>query len=150
MVIPLLKRLITGVLCLFLSTTVFATDYYWVGGTGRCTDLTHWATASGGTVKHTILPGAADNVFFDANSFTGADQVVTITYGATCKDMNWTGVTNNPEIYSFFDDINIYRSLILPAAVKRNFLGNVRLKATSGSHVINLANLPLSTPNNET
>lgn len=150
MVTPPLKRLITGVLFLFLSTTVFAADYYWVGGTGSWTDLTHWATASGGTVKHSTLPGATDNVFFDANSFTGADQVVTITYGATCRDMNWTGVTNNPEIYSFFDDINIYGSLILPAAVKRNFLGNVRLKATSGSHVINLANLPLSTPNNET
>ncbi len=55
---------------LFLnSSQLLATDYFWVGGTGNWSDLTHWATTSGGSTLHTSLPGETDDVYFDVNSF---------------------------------------------------------------------------------
>lgn len=50
------------------SFTLLGLDYYWIGGSGSWSDLTHWATTSGGTILHTTIPGTNDNVFFDANS----------------------------------------------------------------------------------
>ena len=56
-----------------------AATYYWVGGTGTWSDYSnHWATSSGGTTFHTQMPGAADDVVFDANSFLQADDTVYI------------------------------------------------------------------------
>jgi hypothetical protein len=56
----------------------YAADYFWVGGAGNWAELDHWATTSGGVVKHPQIPTANDNVFFDANSFNAASQVVTV------------------------------------------------------------------------
>ncbi len=75
---------------------VYSADYFWVGGTGSWNDLTHWATSSGGTTKHTIIPSVLDNVIFDVNSFTAGGQIVTLNQEAFCKDFKWDGVTNNP------------------------------------------------------
>ena len=58
--------------------TLKAADYYWVGGTGNWSDISHWMTTSGGTVQHNTIPTASDRVFFDARSFTGPDQTVTV------------------------------------------------------------------------
>jgi hypothetical protein len=134
---------------LLVSNEIYAVDYFWVGGTGSWTDVSHWATTSGGSTKRTVAPTLNDDVYFDANSFLVADQTVTITSGAVCRSMNWTGVTNNPEIHSFFDDIDIYGSLIIPSTVIRSFTGNVHFKGASGSFNIDLDNLPLATSNNK-
>ena len=76
---------------------LYAADYYWVGGAGNWSDITHWATTSGGTVQHNSVPSLEDNVFFDANSFSGNNQTVTINnQNVFCANMNWTGVTGTP------------------------------------------------------
>lgn len=75
---------------------------YWVGGAGNWEDENHWATTSGGPGGNCI-PSLTDDVVFDGNSFTGANQTVTIvTNPAVCNNMTWTGVTNNPEFTSTF------------------------------------------------
>lgn len=93
-------------------TAPTGTDYYWVGDGGNWSDPTHWATASGGTTKHTDYPGIFDDVFFDANSFTQPDQTVTIDIqNSSCKNMDWTGVTNQPTISSGYQyNMSIYGS----------------------------------------
>jgi hypothetical protein len=90
-------------LLLISATRIFAasppeSDYYWVGGSGNWTDATnHWATSSGGSTFHTLVPSESDNVIFDANSFSGSGQTVTVnSLTAYCKNMTWTGATNNP------------------------------------------------------
>ncbi|NOS56070.1 MAG: hypothetical protein HOP37_07420, partial [Cyclobacteriaceae bacterium] len=143
------RFLLSSLVVLISVFTSHAANYFWVGNSGNWTDVSHWATTSGGSTKHTVPPTSLDDVFFDANSFSLASQTVTVTSGAVCRSMNWTGATNTPKISSFFNDIDIYGSLIIPATVNRDFLGNVHFKATSGAHTIDLANLPLSTPNNE-
>ena len=76
-------------------------DYYWVGDGGVWTDVSHWSSTSGGVADKIALPGKFDNVFFDANSFSTAGQVVSIpdngtSLGVVFRTMDWTGVTNNP------------------------------------------------------
>ncbi len=144
------KAYLVAIVFLFGSIRLMAADYYWVGNSGSWSDVNHWATSSGGTTKHTTPPSANDDVYFDANSFIIAGQIVTITSGARCRSMNWTGAMNGSKIYSFFEHLDVYGSLILPSSIEREFFGDVRFKATSGSHVIDLGGLPLSQPNHET
>jgi len=55
---------------LSFSSRLSAADYYWVNGHGNWSEFaTHWATESGGSVFHMVVPGPDDNVFFDGNSF---------------------------------------------------------------------------------
>ncbi|MCU0353457.1 MAG: hypothetical protein MUD08_06915, partial [Cytophagales bacterium] len=94
------------VLCnLIIAACVFAVAIntgqaqtrYWRGGTGSWNSAANWSTTSGG-VGGASVPSATDAVVFDANSFTAAGQTVTVTAGATCASMDWTGVTNTPTL----------------------------------------------------
>lgn len=70
-----------GILALF-SLRLSAANYYWVGDGGDWTDYsTHWATSSGGSTFYTSAPGASDDVYFDANSFSASGQTVNFTGG---------------------------------------------------------------------
>lgn len=108
-----------------------AANYYWIGGSGNWTDLTHWATTSGGTITHNQIPTAADDVFFNANSFTATGQVVTLNpLTALMQNMSWAGVTNNPTLAGPANNlIKIYGSLTLSNAMQVTFLGMVSFDA---------------------
>ncbi|MBL7745285.1 MAG: T9SS type A sorting domain-containing protein [Chitinophagaceae bacterium] len=112
-----MKRIVTSLfLFLFLSSQASENSFYWIGGTGNWNDLNHWVTESGGPVHPVVLPGSADDVFFDANSFNETGQVVTLTAGAICRNMNWTGVTYCPTLEfagSSAYAVGIYGSLTL-------------------------------------
>jgi len=115
--------------------------YYWVGGTGSWTDLSHWATSSGGDIKHFTLPTKDDDVYFDANSFTDIKQVVTIdTENAECKNMNWQSVFFHPTLVGNSDyQIDIYGSLILSQNMNQNWNGVWNFKASEGKQTIDVA-----------
>lgn len=66
------------VILLFACINVFGADYYWVGGSGDWSDINHWATTSGGSIKHLQAPTPSDNVFFDANSFSSSGQTINL------------------------------------------------------------------------
>jgi hypothetical protein len=80
-------------LCLLgLGETARAANYYWVGNSGTWTDMSHWASTSGGPGRaYTNVPKSTDNVYFDANSFAVANQRVTIVGTVTCNHMTWSG-----------------------------------------------------------
>ena len=99
-----------------------AEDYYWVGNSGDWNDPIHWATTSGGETTHTDYPGPYDNVFFDANSFTETGQTVNVNIpDASSKNMDWTGVTNNPTFYAPYEsDVNFYGNVIFSAGMTKS------------------------------
>lgn len=104
----------------FTACPPLATAYYWVGGTGNWSDVSHWATSSGGTTFHTQPPTANDDVYFDGNSFTSLGQVVYADASSPllipCKNFNCTGVTNSPSILldsTVSHSMNVYGSFIL-------------------------------------
>ncbi|MBC7488177.1 MAG: T9SS type A sorting domain-containing protein [Cytophagaceae bacterium] len=74
-----MKRLYVLAVILLCSINAMAANFYWVGGNGNWSDFqNHWALSSGGNVFQTTVPSAFDDVFFDANSFPGAnDSLIT-------------------------------------------------------------------------
>lgn len=78
---------------LILPSVSEAADRYWVGGTDdwNATAGTKWATTSGGA-GGAAIPGASDDVFFDAASGAGT---VTITTGVTINSLDFNGYTGS-------------------------------------------------------
>jgi gliding motility-associated-like protein len=84
-------------LLLFFGFQLKAANYYWVGGAGSWSQISHWSTTSGGLANQPIIPGPGDNVFFDANSgFTLAAKTVTLDANGFCNNMTWSNVANSP------------------------------------------------------
>ncbi|MCD4698774.1 MAG: hypothetical protein K8S16_21290, partial [Bacteroidales bacterium] len=124
---------------LFAAFSLFSADYYWVGGTGNWSDhANHWATTSGGATFHTQAPGQFDNVYFDAGSFSGAGEIVTIDAAAICADMDWTGATNTPALAGS-SNLSIYGSMTLIAGMNFNCTGYTYFEALSTGQTITLA-----------
>src|SRR5690606_29875697 len=104
---------------LFNNNFSFAQDYYWVGGSGNWSDINHWATTSGGTTIHAVVPGPYNNVIFDANSgFTTGDNTVTLDVTANCHDMTWVGAQATPVITGGeTNPLNVYGSMTLQSGM---------------------------------
>ncbi|NRB62996.1 MAG: hypothetical protein HRU40_08250, partial [Saprospiraceae bacterium] len=104
-----------------------AIDYYWVGGSGNWSDISHWATSSGGTTFHNVAPTASDNVFFDANSFSGPGQVVLVNNdNIFCQDMSWSQVGGNPTVRATDSRLlNIIGSVQLDGNMIFDFAGDI-------------------------
>lgn len=81
----------------FIDNTITGRTLFWVGGTGNWSEPAHWSLSSGGTGGECI-PTGIDDTNFDAGSFSIAGQTLTIDIDGTCKDMDWTGVTNTPTL----------------------------------------------------
>lgn len=125
------KRTLLVLFIFFSSFPLFAADYYWVGGSGNWSDISHWATSSGGGTMFFTAPTAADNIHFDANSFALTGQTVNINTTAVCRDLNWTGAKNNPAFTcSAAYSLRIYGSLTFIAGMTLNFTGSVYFEST--------------------
>lgn len=140
---PVYSFLTIGLL-LLIPYLSLAVDYYWVGGSGNWSDITHWATTSGGNNFHNIVPTANDNVIFDANSFDGPDQVVTVNNeNIFCRDMIWRTVTNRPTLRAEANRIlNVFGSVQLSPDMTFDFRGDVILSGTDAGHTIDMAGHP--------
>ena len=67
------KALFISAVCLISSVypvpalpTIFGS-----AAAGNWSDISHWATTSGGVITHPQVPTANDDVYFDTNSFDG-------------------------------------------------------------------------------
>ncbi|WP_338765233.1 T9SS type A sorting domain-containing protein [Bernardetia sp. ABR2-2B] len=106
----------------FTDGTAGGRTLFWVGDTGNWSDETHWSLTSGGTGGECI-PTGTDDVNFDAASFTLAGQTVTIDIDGTCRDMDWTGVTNTPSLTgAVAREFTLTGSLTLAAAMTQTGL----------------------------
>ena len=117
-----------------LGLNLHSQDYFWVNNGGDWSDVAHWATSSGGSSYHATPPGPANDVYFDANSFTMAGQVVFLDGELQeCKNLDATGVVNSPMIQGdyYLDHLDIYGSFALPAEMNRD-LKIVEFIAESG------------------
>jgi len=110
-------------------------DRYWVGGTDDWDNTagSKWATTSGGG-GGSAVPTSSDNVFFDANSGAGT---TTVTIDSDCLDLDFTGYTGTFDTSHNANDVNIYGSLVLVAAMTVGVnSGFFVFKATSGTETI--------------
>ena len=117
---------------------IFPANRYWVGGTGNWNSTAHWSTTSGGASGASI-PTSADNVFFDANSFSAGGQTVTINVNANCLNIDFTGATNNPTLAGASNrTITVSGALTFIAGMTVSFAGDFTFNG-SGSHNITSA-----------
>lgn len=116
------RSVLVALLFVMASVNLKAADYFWVGGSGNWSDYAgHWATTSGGSIFHTTIPTINDDVYFDANSFTAANQSVTLDNTFIyCKNMDWTGALNTPAIDGINNTLYVYGSLTLNSAMDWN------------------------------
>lgn len=93
------------------------TTRYWIGDTGNWSDDTNWSGTSGGTGGYPV-PDYQKDVYFDANSFSAASQVVTLDEAPSVNDMDWTGATNSPTLSTGVGtEVNLSGDLVLISAM---------------------------------
>jgi len=64
------------------------TAYYWIGNSGNWNDPQNWSLTSGGAPANQV-PDGDGRVIVDENSFSAADQVITLTADAACASLTW-------------------------------------------------------------
>jgi hypothetical protein len=122
-----LKTFLLFIITIFLHSTSFAIDYYWVGGTGNWSDINKWSTTSGGAGGAGV-PSVNDNVFFTQASFTAANQTVTLNIAnANCNNMTWSNTSNTPNFASSSsaNNLNIYGNLTMTDSNLKTFVSSV-------------------------
>ncbi len=136
-----MKATLTLLLSFLITASNWAADYYWIGGSGNWSDISHWATQSGGNLTHATFPSSDDNVFFDENSFTAPGQTVTLAADIVfCKTMDWSTVTNNPSFEGAENvAINIFGDLILSESMEFDFKGGFNFTGVEEDKVVDLA-----------
>ncbi|OAV46289.1 gliding motility-associated C-terminal domain-containing protein [Lewinella sp. 4G2] len=130
-------------LLLSLSCTLSADSYYWVGGSGEWDDVGHWATTSGGSNLYFSIPSANDDVFIDANSFTGPDQTIDLLQiFAQCRNLRIT--TNEPGAaligggFSSTDGgLDIHGDLFISGSLEWQYSSLLTFRGTNGPTSIN-------------
>jgi gliding motility-associated-like protein len=123
----------------WVFTTPVSNNLYWIGNTGNWDDGTHWSYTSGGGPAG-CAPSPTDNVFFDVNSFSITNQIVTINVPtAYCRNMTWTGVTNVPTFAGIATHfLKIFGSLTFFENMNISFLGAVNFEATTANNTISM------------
>lgn len=114
-----------------------ARNVYWVNGGGSWSDSNHWSLTSGGP-GGACSPNQFDNLYFDAQSFSTANDTVIIDREIIySNDLNFIGVTGNPHFYS-------------PGSLSVNFTLNVfgSFMADSPGELMGYIQLSGSNPNN--
>lgn len=86
-----MKSTLSFLLVVFISFQCRSANYYWnpdLMVSNNWSDLNNWYTSSGGSVNPIILPGPADDIYFDVNTL---DPVMTIDMNAQCHSLIFTG-----------------------------------------------------------
>lgn len=104
--------------------TLSPSKFYWIGNSGNWNDVNHWSLSSGGPVSG-CLPSMADSVFFNALSFSLANQTVLVDDTAYFKSMNWTGISAS-QFLALDSNMMAYGDVVLNSnlSVYRNVVGS--------------------------
>ena len=116
-------------------------NFYWIGGGGYWSDPSHWSLTSGGT-PGSCIPGANDDVYFDANSgFTPGSYVYFDLPDVYCHSMDWTGAQNNPVMVASGNSnlLHINGSLTLINAMTLAYYSYIYFDGTNTGNTITMA-----------
>ncbi len=105
-------------------------EFYWYGNGGNWSDFAnHWSDNSGNVpaAPKANAPTSADNVHFDALSFTILLAIVTVDADANCANMDWTGALNTP-IFAGSSRVSCYGNLTFIADMSQTYLGEITLR----------------------
>ena len=123
------QRLPAFILFLFLTSSLFGADRYWVGGSGNWNDPSHWSDSKEGKGGSTI-PGLNDRVFIE--TYSPEKEIITIDAVAACGDLRFDftsdlgGLLNKLEMTGN-GEINIGSSLYIGTDFTDHFTGTWKL-----------------------
>jgi hypothetical protein len=133
-------RILCLIIVLISTFQLHASDYYWVGGSGKWSQYsTHWATTSGGSTFYTQVPSPFDNVYFDANSFSASTNTLTLDQTViTCLNMVFSTGTKTITLTggNSASAVNIYGNLQLAPGITINYSGNFIFKSSGNVNTI--------------
>ena len=123
-------------------------DFFWIGGTGNWMSDQNWSFTSGGEPANCI-PTFLDNAIFDKNSFTAANQTVTVDSVPTgIHHIIWTDPTLRGRLYvdnilEIYGSVNFTGCSIITSAYTSSngkfiFLGRGNETITSRNCVFNI------------
>lgn len=117
---------------LIFACSAYGADRYWVGGTGKWSESSHWSELSGGQAGASI-PTADDNVIFDANSFSEDYQFVSIDQDAYCHSFSSDKIQYKAAISSG-EEVHWYvsGSFILSPGTIFGFRGDIHFNGMGG------------------
>ncbi len=126
----------------FFTLTVLnlpAANRYWVAGTGNWTDLSHWASISGG-VGGASIPTSNDDVFFDQHSFSADMQAVIINSPVFCHNLNWSAIDRQVAFSSLpSSTISLSGSYISSPLLINAFKGQTKFASNLPGNIIETA-----------
>ncbi|HTL09667.1 MAG TPA: hypothetical protein VL307_15450, partial [Chitinophagaceae bacterium] len=145
------KRFLLLVAAVFsFSLAAVAAPYYWVGGSGNWSDVSHWASTSNGAgFAYIQAPTQNDDVYFNQWSFTGPGQVVTVNVAAVCNNLSTLGSTNlytgvsAPAINIVGPQLDILGNVNLAAGM-RYFNGTKRFIKDAAAYTLDFNSVPMS------
>ncbi len=116
---------------------------YWVGNGGNWNDTSRWAYSSNGTPGAPV-PTSLTDVYFDAYSFTLTGQIINLDVSAICKDMDFTGVANTPQLAGVLgpnNSLEVYGNLkwVAGMTVYSSWNGSLIFSGSGGTHTIDFA-----------
>ena len=114
---------------------------YWVGNGGNWSDTAHWSATSGGSSGATV-PLAQDSVIFNASSISSAAQTITVDMFRVGSNVNFTGMTNNPELafgtissYYFYNNLTLISGMTISTSTSSFILrANANSTLTTGGN----------------
>lgn len=145
-----LKILILFVFLFGGTSSAFAVDKYWVGGTGNWSDDdNHWSLTSGGAPADGNIPTSSDNCIFNgSSSAASAAYTVTVNVSATCADftMGGPGAGNNVT-WAGSSALNIAGSMNLSAGsadLTRTYTGAITFSSTASGKTLTFNGVTLA------
>ncbi len=103
-------------------TAIEPLTYYWVGNSGNWSDLSHWATSSGGSSYQTELPSQFDDIYFDNNSFSNSNESVSLDVSTTIHNLDFSDIDEsmNFNANTYTINLEIYGSVDISDLVNKN------------------------------
>lgn len=125
-----MKKLFSFFLVL-LYALMYSANFYWVGGSGKWSEISHWRTTSGGTSIPSVVPSTTDDVFFDVNSgFTSASKTVTLDVTGICHNITFSGSAVAPT----FTQASNQMLYIYGSSEWQNGMGNIGINMIYYKH----------------
>lgn len=133
-------RILITLLAIFYLNHSYGVNIYWVGNSGKWSDLSHWALTSGGNVRPSAIPGAGDKVIFDANSFSEPNHVVLMDLQNTfCFSLDMSKVDKKTKIQGLKTGVlNIFGNFLLTDNIIFNAPNEVNFSSLENNALIQM------------
>ena len=122
-----MKTILAISICTLSFFSLQGQTYYWIGDSGNWSDLSHWATTSGGENLHTSLPSAENDIVFNEHSFSMSNQEVRLDKDSlVCRHLILENIDLDPTFRfdNYYDRIFIHGDLKITSELTWAFIQN--------------------------